>query len=507
MLFKDYDCENDGFLELSSIKSYFNGFNNKLLFILDCCYSGEGLAFATNTESESEVSVLSACNSYSPARFDKNGSLFTNSLCNGIQKIIRNDDTFSLNTLVTYIKDSGYHGLQVNMGAGNSIDLVFKKNCLFTDNLPNFCIKFVNEIHKGNILTREALWYSLDSMSSSLIADVCEMYFNQKSNYLEASWLVRRAIGSTLGNHIYHERIEKIALKLLLSHYWQLQCIGIIAFRKTLTKRKDVCHNLIELIKNKRISKIDAVWLANLYLSETKYYPFDLFCKTSLKDSLWGTMELFKAQINHLGHKEALKYWEGSKYYNYLTTEYNFINDPQNIESHLIRYIYATDSRGRVPSNIKSKFLYSALYGNWRNQIQLDLKTYFDTYKTNVIAWELKEAYKIPNVERKMALFSFLSDNNSIAKKYAEYVMWGLNDPHPWVKRTAIQFFAQFKKYADILKTCYFEHEVNDFYPGNLDMYLLCPEEYKLDLLEIIGKKNSLTDGDFRSLKDAIINQ
>lgn len=112
--------------------------------------------------------------------------------------------------------------------------------------------------------------------------------------------------------------------------------------------------------------------------------------------------------------------------------------------------------RGRT-IDLKKKWLYSLLYGNWRGRTECDLKEYLQTRQMNKIIEKLENARYIPSVERRVSLFEYFENDTIYFEKYKEYIKWGLEDEHPWVRRVAILCF---KNYPEEI-TMAFEDSIN----------------------------------------------
>ena len=500
LFFRDYDGRT-GFYYIDQFQNAFSSFKNKVLLILDCCRAGGALSVATCSETMSEVSVLAACSVFETAKFDDSGSQFTKVLCDSMEDIYENETSFALETLTRYMNKHKYNDLLVNVGASSDLSFKFRDFPSNQTELYDFPDNFLQKIYRNNLLVREAMWYSLDEMSSAFVLNTCRKYFVAK-NPVEASWLVRRAIGSTLSNHAGNDRIREFLLELLDSDYWQNQCVALIGLRYLIEFDDFVFKRVIDRVRAGNISRVDAVWLANLYASDNPQYDPEAFKDTALRNTAWGTVEVFKT---HLQHNQSLDIteWEKARFYNDVKLEHALLKFQTGEVPEIIRKIYMTPMRGRFPQNTKAKFLLSALYGNWRNQISPELQSYFDTHSTEEIQSELGEACSIPSAERRMALFAYFKDNPSRWEKFGKCLLWGLNDNHPWVRRSAAEFFQCIPEYKDELYRCYMDMRQDINYPGILDFYLTCPQMWRDELLERIKERHDLLPGDMRSLEHA----
>ena len=496
LIFRDFiEGDFNGCYDIRLIKSIFSEFSNKVLLILDCCSAGKALPVATNLEQESELSVLAACGEYESARFNESGSVFTCALCDSIHEILACEECFTLSALLRHIWDRGYTDYWVNVGASHDPTIVFKTIPSYRKAFPKFAEAFVKELSRNNMFTREAMWYSLSAVPLSSIIEVCERYFDG-SRPVEASWLVRRAIGSSLAIHADSRAIREVLIKLLGSGYWQEQCIALIGLRYLIKKERDFYNMVVGSVENGGISRIDAVWLANMYAADNPEYQPTVFLNSLLNNSPWGAIELYKGWHS----KEAKSIWSNHEFSLQVAQEYRLTHDLETSANELWKSIYKQPKRGRFPENTKAKFLLSALFGNWRDQISTDFNMYFETHYDEEIADQLQTLCDIPSVERKMALFHYLKENEEHGKTFANSVVWGLTDSHPWVKRTAAEFFLHLSSFGDLLKNSYMEMQNDDRYPGILDFYLTCPLELRQELLNNISEKKILNCSDIKSL-------
>ena len=500
----------DGVFSAEQFSKIFKGKNIKVLIILDCCNSGAALSIANVSDHGPEISVLAAVNSYQSATFDENGSLFTKILCKSIRELDSSGETFSLESLIHRIRINGYKRALVHRGAARKLDLVFRNPAKTAGIDKYFPFLFISKIAHSDMLSREALWYSLNNSSDQQVFETCEHYFDTASKYgnklkPEASWLVRRAIGSTLANHVSNPAILNLLLYLLESEYWQEQCIALIGLRYLIKENNVIFKRVINLVEHKIISKVDAVWLASLYTSDNNNSDWRIFLNTTLALTPWGMIEICKSHKlfdNDLSNYDCLC---GHSFYRELVLEQK--RRARNGNSQLEKYIYAEETRGRLPENTQSKFLLSALYGNWRDQISCNLKPYIESYSPEQIATELRAFSCVDNAERKMAVFTYFKKEHEEALQYADALLWGLSDIHPWVRRTAMEFYKELGTSDLLLKDSLFSLCVNEGYPGYLDFYLACPISMHQDLINHLSKQSGISKGDIRSLEQSFLNK
>jgi hypothetical protein len=505
LIFSNYD-ENDNTNDILSINVLLEQIRTikaRILVILDCCFSGEATKIASLVESETQVSVLAACKKDKEAYSDIEMSFFTDILCKSIDNIFFQNKELSLSNISKEISRLGYHGQSTNIGACENGDFVLKQYFDIVAEYSDFSTKFLKKLKESTLQVKEAMWYSLADIPHVIAKSIYDEYFlalNQSTEFLpEPSWLIRRAIGSTLSqSSVLHD----ISIKLLKSTDWQEQCIGIIAARYMIKKNPKTYNFLHELIIDKHIKRIDAIWLANLYMSENKSYEFDLFENTDLIKTEWGHIELYKT-VSHFIEPSQSAITEMEK-----ILDKNIINNIIKYEKYkntlpkdnlLFSIMNKNKQRGII--SIKAKYLLSMLYGVWRDQVNFDLHNYFKTTEESQIHFELNEASTIPCVEHRMALYEFFKNYTEYIITYKKSLLWGLNDKHPWVRRSAIVAFRAIDHEASAIFDSIIGLDYSDSsYPGLLDVLLQSPFEYKDKLRENLEASKLLKKSDIESV-------
>lgn len=506
--FKGNGRGSDDSFSIDQLSNIFRGKEIRVLVILDCCNSGAALTIANNNDQGPEISVFAAVNSYESAKFSEDGSAFTKILCRSIHEIDCSGEEFSLNSLVNRIKSNGYQSAHVHRGAAKELDLVFRHSLVNTGYDKYFSSLFVDKISRSNLLSREALWYSLNSFPDKIVFETSELYFNLDGHYRreylpEASWLVRRAIGSTLANHLSNPSTRNLLYRLLESEYWQNQCIALIGLRYCIREDNEVYKRVIGLVKKKIIKRVDAVWLAALYASDNDGTDWEIFLDTTLALTPWGMIELCKAYKlldENLENYDCLK---NHCFFEDLVKEQE--RQAKKASSKLEQCVYGEKTRGRLPENTQAKFLLSALYGNWRDQIVLKLRPYIECNDQDVVMSELRDFGAVKNAERKMAVLTYFNREPEDGERFSTALEWGLDDAHPWVRRTAAVFFQMFDSYKEPLKNSYRSACFTEDYPGLLDFYLTCPADMRQELICHLKEKSILTRGDFLCLKQSLL--
>lgn len=497
LLFSDYNEElSNGYVSLmNEIIPLLNKICCNIVLILDCCYSGEGLRSATSIVGNHQISVISATSGRGLTGFTENGSELANALVDGIRDIKIHNKDFTLNTLQKSIQGRCPKS-QINVAAGKSGEIYLKKVLNYEKIYYNLKEKFLWQIQNGDDKYREALWYSLSDIPEPIQVEILNEYFhctNENSKFpVEVNWQVRRSIGSVIS--LFEDKNHRFGLvyRLIESGIWQEQCIGIIGARYDIKNNKNVYKKIIELVSEKVIKKIDAVWLANLYAADNLEYDYHRFLNTSLINNSWGIQEVYKTSQKHECdfemfkselEKAGISYQDG--------TQTIHCSEVCNT-SQLYCIFNQKNERGRLPENSKAKFILSSLYGNWRGYKLVNCKGYFRNNLEQDIRRELLAAKDFPQVEYKMALFEYFITESELLKQYYNEVKWGLQDTHPWVRRTAIQAFKSAKLF---IKECndsiikYIQEENENI--GELDLYIqFAPEIGDMDSLVTALRKS-----------------
>lgn len=510
LCFSDSIDDVRGTVDIERIYELTKDSGKSVLLILDCCYSGTALKLASMSVDSSRYSILTACNDMDISTYDDTGSQFAKVLCKAIYDIKSTGDEFSLNNLSQKIVNLGYKGAMLNFGASSAKDASFilKSKSNFLKQYSDFVPRFIDRINHSNAVLREAMWYSLVDVPEPVVYDICETYFGlngSKRSVSEASWLVRRSIGSVISCLPDTQRKEQLIYSLVSSCFWQEQCIGLIGGRYLLRDQKEVYEFVTAKIADGTIVRIDAVWLANLYMGDNTQYSPEVFFNTTLIQSSWGTIELYKTLQKSNTYKEnALEIIEKvvSPENKNALQGYIALNG-ENKSNKLVQQLRKGKVRGRLPEKEKSKFLLSALYGSWRDQINVDLYNYLNSEFQTTIANHLKKAKDFSSIEFKMGLLSYFQTLPNGAKKYWRSIDWALSDKNLWVRREAIKLYCMLYPSEKILDNCLCETDIKDnFYPGLLDLMLELPKSVCKS--QLIKYANLFVENDIRSLQHAI---
>lgn len=474
LLFSDADSEGEGRYKLLQLKDILGQVNFQTIVILDCCHSGAGLNIANNTNvfSNEKISVLASSSPFARAAFDDSGSTFTRIFCNVFNQINEEGKPVSLRILAEEIESLG-HRCYVNTPNGYP-NIVLKRSTILIEDNRDFQKRFLMRINESDTTTREMHWYYLMDLPELTKIEVLRNYFEK--NVSEPHWLVRRAIGTLISELKDFKHKEKFVLDLLRSSDWMAQCIGLIGARKELD------HESIRSEVKKILSsdtQIDAIWLANLYLSDSKYPDIENALSSSLSKTPWGVLDIwirYSEKIENSILLEKIKSKVDASLLKPLFLHMYFedgsIEDEELLEqakkSKLIPFLYELKKRGETKS-AKQKWLFSSLYGSWRDQLDLKLRDFFYHNHEEDIRIDLELAAELPLVEMRMAIFQYMTIYTDLLKEYYPLLKWGLNDPHPWVRRTAIRTL---RENPTFLKEAFQEEIKGQLYPGKLDFIL-----------------------------------
>ena len=362
------------------------------------------------------------------------------------------EENIKVSNIVSKIKEDKVECF-VNISEGREDFIILSKKKKFTIYNEKFVDVFIERLNNC-VAVREMMWYSINDIPNSMKKKIFKKYF--ETGCSEASWLVRRAMGSTLSS-LDGDEEDNIVNKFLDSFNWMDKCIGIVAISKSISEERAKYLKNILCDKN---SSIDLIWLADLYLSDSEYYDIEITLKSKLSKSVWGLIEIWDRYVEkHIKQNELFEiikqHIDNSGNLQGLIREIELREKPES--GTLTSFLYQGKKRGRTVE-LKKKWLLSLLYGNWRGRVECDLKEYFLNNKKEKIIKELESAKDIPSVERRVSIFEYFENEQEYFEKYKEYIKWGLQDEHPWVRRIAILCFRNYPKeietsFQDMIKT------------------------------------------------------
>lgn len=482
LAFADYDFDTGkGSLSISEIVAILSTYGCKVVLILDCCYSGAAIV-DINTDDvnlENNISLLASGGSISQSSFSKNGSDFTNYFIEALEYLFYNHSDISLDKICEEInKKSGKKCKIVTGGGCPDLLLMQKSSDMFF--LIDFDEKFIEKIESSNYEIREALWYKAEDFPEAKRIEILSKYMKRHDGVIsEMSWRVRRCIGSICRRNITKAGKELI-YKLLSSENWADRCIGYICTHHS--KEDYIKYKMLDEVKC--VNPMDLIWLIVLYLSEQDLEDYTIVLDTSLLKTSWGALEVWKRYYLNLPLEDKLKLFESKMNQDNFTElcidlSLRKLLDNSNDVLVFGKYInkiekfYLEKKRGSIKEMYVSKWVYSTLYGNWRDQINLNeiLKKQIDQeVPKNEIGEYLNVMRNIPSVEIKMAILDFFVSNkhDSNYSQYKSSLKWALYDKHPWVIRAALPLF---ENEEDINKID-FSAINTQIYPGVYDLLI-----------------------------------
>lgn len=454
---------NEGYFSVTDLQRLCQKVNNKFLLIFDCCYSGGALHLANKKyiDKESNITVICSSSYWTTAKYDKKGSKFCLSFCEALRSLEGWGGEVTVSKLVKHIKKMNVECL-VNISEGQEDFVIFPGEQQITIYGDKFVKTFIEKLDNC-VAVREMMWYSINDLPNSVKIKILEKYLEKGCS--EASWLVRRAMGNVLSGLDNRTESEYIIDKFLNSLNWMEKCVGIVAISNSISEKR--AQYLKDILCDEH-SKIDLVWLADLYLSDSVYYDIQVTIKTNLSKSVWGLIEIWDRYSEKYEDLFDIisKCIEDKTLLDGLAREIELRNNLR--KGTLTSFLYNGNKRGRTVE-LKKKWLLSLLYGNWRGRVECDLKGYFSNNNDSKIIYELKEAKNIPSVERRVSLFEFFENESQYFEKYKEYIKWGLQDEHPWVRRAAILCF---KNSIEEVEKAFMDKINTDIYPETFAMII-----------------------------------
>lgn len=474
-------------------------FRCKVMIILDCCYSGAGINWSNIEEvyGNSNITIVSSSTQYSTATYSDDGSEFTKELCNALSNLYNNQTDISLSKIFNEMKKTlnGFYG-QAKLWERQP-DVILKRFFKDSEKVKNFSKEFVDRLKRVNFDTREFFWYSIIELPDFYKFEILNYYFNDKKVSSEPHWIVRRAVGSVISSIKDRKKAKDLLEKICRSENWMIRCIGYNG------AKYDMDQSIEVMLKNEREKDnvpMDVIWLSNLYYFDRKDIEHKNFFCTNLMKSSWGIIDLWKRiPDSYFINKKLEKFKnniDNEKYFDELKEYISYLEeDKQNF----ISYIFSEKKRGRLPVNTPQKWILSIIEGKWRDQTNLNLEEYLKNHKNPENG--LLELKLLPFVELKMGVLDFFCKNPEYAEEYKKYLVWALEDEHPWVVRTALPIF---KNDKDCFKKIDIKKYDRTIYPGVFDL-LLEMAKYKIDVTAYVKKDGlNLTKQEQESLEWAV---
>ena len=164
-----------------------------------------------------------------------------------------------------------------------------------------------------------------------------------------------------------------------------------------------------------------------------------------------------------------------------------------------------------APAKGKSQYIFSLLYGSWQGHRLFNLLPYLGSTLNHKIRKDLMEVANYPKVEYKMAVFDFFTSKPDSLEIHVDSLKWGLSDPHPWVRRAAIQAFKAAKLCLDECNDSIISFlQEGKEHIGEFDLvleYVANNTEEENNVISLARKLDRYTDLDIKSLCDSLVNK
>lgn len=461
------------------------------IIIIDSCFSGVGLSMSNSLSSTrmSKISVLASVSKTTISPFKDNGSLFTNALCDAIRSL-KSFEKISMNDIAETIKKKGVPCF-INVEEGEN-DIVLYNNTNKNIFDKAFSRKTLNKLKYSNTTTKEMLWYSIVDLPQDIKNKIANEYLDIGDNKNEGSWLVRKAIGNFLCSCQFDT--EKI-LDSLDSLNWMEQCIALNTIKYGINE--DTSLKLKAIVSNRK-NPMCLVWLANLYLTDSEFRSIDVSLDSNLVESEWGVYDIYTRLKKEFSEESLIEKFQEKKMNDKITFLEKLRSDNTPLKQTKI-YDYISKKakkRGRLGiESTNKKWLLSIINGVWRDQLAIDLETYFSNTTSDIIKEELFLCKDFPEVEIRMLILSYFENNRDNFYFYKESLVWGIRDCHPWVRSIALRLFPVSNT---ILLSLHENIIDNKVYPGLIDL-LLTAKEVGYDIKDIISVYN-LSDNEIKAL-------
>ncbi len=473
---------NDKEYSFSQIVTLLGQFSGKVVIILDCCYSATGICEINrdNVYCDKNISLIASNSAVESADFVNKGSIFTNNFCKAIMRLYHKNSTITLKNIIDEASLSYDKKCYIVIGGGDADVVLSNSKEDFTYDIDKILFK----LKKSNYDIREMLWYSIDGLTDGTKYDLFQKLVKSKEyGYLlgDSSWRVRRALGSTFGSVYDIEVKKKIVEQLLESDNWTQRCVGYIASRKKIWEK--VFIKMKDDIDNKN-NPMDIVWLGALYLSQNlggfEYEEKEIF-NSNLTESIWGAIEIWKFFLKEINTREKLIIFKDNldeNIYQELCLHLFFTEEVIEIDfkqynpliqkyQKQFKQLYKAKKRGPTQVSSENKWIWSMIYGNWRDQV--DLHKEMEDILNNLRTKEYEEFFQvvqyIPSVEIKMAIIDYFIMDNTL-NQHGEYIKWAFEEEHPWIFRTALPLFKD-----NLVKEIKFNRYI---YPGAFDVLIEC---------------------------------
>lgn len=464
----------------------------KVLLILDCCYAGAarislGLSGKYGAHIHSNISLLASSGPFQRSADGVHLSPFTEAIVKASGELLHENKRISVRGLIGRIQrhlDASQQA-EVLVPDGKE-DITISGKDLDGAHFDKLTNDLLRRFRDGAEFDREAIWFSLSDETELQALTVSERCLSEGLS--ESNWLVRRAIGSTLGNIKYLTQKRDVHLRRMLSSGdWMNVAVALNALKR----HAESTESFISLATSAS-DAMDVKWLALLYASDmsaASVWPAEGFKTGRFLESDWGLTEV----VNHLyglqtgltdDVERLLALCGGQVHSNFrwlLQLRYGPIPERtcagEKIPANLVdcaRSILNQGGRGSMGTSGGKKWLRSKLYGNWRGTVTLDLNRSLGTLSKKEQRNFIEQIpILLPTVNAKMAFLDSVSPE--ICPNPAS-LNWGILDPHPWVRRSYLSYLRRLPdkeatKLADSVewsKSALTEDRT--LFPGTLDL-------------------------------------
>ncbi len=425
-----------------------------VLLILDCCYAGGartslGWSGKSGPHIHSNISLLASSGPFQRSADGTHLSPFTGAIVKACGELLNENRKISVQGLILRIQthlDAGQRA-EVLIPDGKA-DVTIVGKDLDGQSFDKLAADLLRRVRNGSEFDREAMWFSLSDETELLALTVSEHCLSEGLS--ESSWLVRRAIGSTLGDIKYLTHKRDVHLRRMLSSGdWMNIVVALNAYKRH-TKNADVFVAHATAFDQ----AMDVKWLAMLYgsdMSPASAWTVEGFKIGRFLESDWGVTEvvdrLYGARAGSSEGVERLLDLCSPRVRSSFRWLLN-LRDTSNVELryegekiptkllHCARSILNQGSRGSTGASGSRKWLRSKLYGNWRGAVNIDFNRVLGALskRERQTFMELVPVL-LPTVNARMAVLdAFTSEMCSDPSRLS----WGILDPHPWVRRSFI---------------------------------------------------------------------
>jgi hypothetical protein len=458
LLFTDADIRGRGRLRVDVLAAPLVDSSTRSILVLDCCNSGNALTVADTRDAllPRRISVVASSGAYQPSKFGPEESAFTSAFCRALDDLSEQGRPLTLSAIAECVEgDEGFkRRIHVNHRSGFAEDSI-EHDPVDTGVPIDAAQRFTRALGASDRRTREALWYSLAEMPIAVqvaaLNKVCTPTWPA-----EPSWVVRRAIGSILGELPSHSRNRRSLILSLTAEdrLWMHRAAGIIAARRDLARDERLRRMTAEMIVSSPVA--DLKWLAHLYVADVDP-PAALAAalKSTLVSTGWGLVDVFRrhassyaSDLSVLLRKLRDAADDDPTRLRYLKDHIRLAGIPDHglegvpsceelVHSGPARLLYSRRARGtlRLP---RAKWLMSILYGSWRDQVEANALSVLDQVPDSRRAEEARILAELPPVELRMVLAHEASAAPEMTEDIAAVFHWSAQDPHPWVRRKSL---------------------------------------------------------------------